>query len=67
VVTVRSEQSSLLTVDETIQVLRLGRTRVNEMLRSGELPSYKAGRRRLIRRQDLETWLEEHKWKPGRE
>ena len=62
----RSEQSDLLTVDETIQVLRLGRTRVNEMLRSGELPSYKTGRRWIIRRRDLEAWLEQQKWEPSR-
>ena len=58
------EQSELLTVDETIRLLRLGRTRVNEILRSGDLPSYKLGRRRLVRRQAVEEWLERHKDKP---
>jgi excisionase family DNA binding protein len=55
------EQSELMTVDETIRLLRLGRTRVNEILRSGDLPSYKLGRRRLVRRRDIEEWLERHK------
>jgi len=59
------EQSELLTVDETIRLLRLGRTRVNEILRSGDLPSYKLGRRRLVRRRDIEDWLERHKDEPG--
>ncbi len=62
---VQTEQPELLTVDETIRTLRLGRTRVNEVLRSGDLPSYKLGRRRLVRRQDIEEWLERHKAVPG--
>jgi|tagenome__1003787_1003787.scaffolds.fasta_scaffold20972672_4 excisionase family DNA binding protein len=57
----KTEQPELMTVDETIRVLRLGRTRVNEILRSGDLPSYKLGRRRLVRRRDVEEWIERHK------
>ena len=63
----QSEQHDLLTVDETIRALRLGRTRVNEILRSGDLVSYKLGRRRLIRRKDIDAWLERHKAVPGEE
>lgn len=59
------EQQELLTVDETIRVLRLGRTRVNEMLRSGELPSIKIGRRRLVRRHNVEQFLDAHEYCPG--
>jgi excisionase family DNA binding protein len=59
------EQHELLTVDETIRILRLGRTRVNELLRSGDLRSLKLGRRRLVRREDLTAWLAEHEYKPG--
>ena len=61
----QAEGQELLTVDETIRVLRLGRTRVNEMLRSGEIPSLKLGRRRLVRRKDLEAWLDDHVYEPG--
>ena len=63
----QSEQHELLTVDETIRFLRLGRTRVNEILRSGDLVSYKLGRRRLVRRSDISAWLERHKAMPGEE
>jgi excisionase family DNA binding protein len=59
------EKHDLLTVDETIRVLRLGRTRVHEILRSGEIPSLKLGRRRLVRRKDLEAWLDDHVYMPG--
>jgi excisionase family DNA binding protein len=61
------EQQDLLTVDETIRVLRLGRTRVNEMLRGGELPSIKIGHRRFVRRIDLEHFLDAHEYRPGEE
>jgi excisionase family DNA binding protein len=55
------ERQDLMTVDEVIRWLRLGRTRTNELLRSGAIPSYKIGRRRLVRRADVEMWLQEHK------
>jgi hypothetical protein len=39
------ERQDLMTVDEVIRWLRLGRTRTNELLRSGCIPSYELGRR----------------------
>lgn len=38
----------LLTVEETIQRLRVGRTTVHELVQRGELASIKIGRRRLF-------------------
>lgn len=38
----------------------IGRTRLYEAIRSGELPSLKLGARRLIRIVDLEAWLDRH-------
>jgi excisionase family DNA binding protein len=62
----KTRRPELLTVEETIRTLRLGRTRVDEILRSGELVSYKLGHRRLVRVQDVEAWLERHKDEPGK-
>ncbi len=59
------EQEELLTVDEVRVWLRLGRTRLNELLQSGELPSFKVGRRRFLRRGDILDWLEGYRWEPG--
>lgn len=56
------EQEELLTVDEVKTWLRLGRTRLNELLQSGELPSFKIGRRRFIRHGDVLKWLEQHRY-----
>ncbi len=58
------EQEELLTVEEVRLWLRLGRTRLNELLQSGELPSFKVGRRRFIRRGDVPRWLERHRYQP---
>lgn len=58
------EQEELLTVDEVRVWLRLGRTRVNEILKSGELPSFKIGCRRFVRRGDILAWLEQYRFEP---
>jgi excisionase family DNA binding protein len=55
----------LLTVKEVARELRLGRTRAYGLLWSGELRSLKIGRRRLVRRSDLERFLESHELEPG--
>jgi excisionase family DNA binding protein len=59
------EQEELLTVEEVRRWLRLGRTRLNELLQSGELPSFKVGRRRFIRRGDVPKWLQQYRHHPG--
>lgn len=58
------ERQELLTVEETARILRLGRTRTNEILWSGALRSVKIGRR-LIRRADLERFISENECAPG--
>jgi excisionase family DNA binding protein len=60
-----AEQEELLTVEEVRLWLRLGRTRLNELLQSGELPSFKIGRRRFVRRGDAMEWLERYRYHPG--
>jgi len=53
------------TTDELIRWLGLGRTKTYELLRSGEIPSYRIGRVRRIRRQDVEAWLERNRYQSG--
>ena len=59
------ERKEWFTTDELVRWIGLGRTKTYEMLRSGEIPSYKIGRVRRIRRQDVEAWLEQNRFKPG--
>jgi excisionase family DNA binding protein len=61
----QAEKKEWFTTDELVGWLGLGRTKTYEMLRSGEIPSYKIGRLRRIRRQDVEAWLERNKFRPG--
>jgi excisionase family DNA binding protein len=57
-------QKEWFTTDELIRWLRLGRTKTYELLRTGEIPSYKIGRVRRIRRRDVKGWLERNKYPP---
>jgi excisionase family DNA binding protein len=59
------EPKEWLSTDELVRWLGSGRTKTYEMLRSGEIPSYRWGRRRLIRRRDVEAWLEANRYVPG--
>ena len=62
-----TKQTTLLSVDEVVERLRIGRTSVNSFLWSGELPSIKLGRRRLVHPDDLDRFLREHQYVPGQE
>lgn len=47
----------LMTVTEVIEVTGLGRTTINRLMNSKELPSVKVGARRLVPVNGLEAWL----------
>jgi excisionase family DNA binding protein len=44
-------------VEEAAQVLSLGRTTVKKLIATGQLTSVRVGRRRLIPRSELETYV----------
>jgi len=47
----------LLSVEEAASLLRLGRTRVYQLVMGGKIQSVKVGRRRLVVRQGLEEFV----------
>ena len=47
----------LITVEETSELLRLGRTRTYEFIRCGSIQSVKVGRRRLVVRSSLDGFV----------
>ena len=49
----------LLTVEDVQNVIRLGRTKVYELIRTGQLPVIRIGRSVRIRREALERWVAE--------
>lgn len=50
-------QPELLTVQDVQTITQLGRTKVYELIRDGELPVLRIGRSLRIRREVLEAWL----------
>jgi excisionase family DNA binding protein len=47
----------LLTIADVQQATQLGRTKLYELMRDGELPFIRIGRSVRIRREDFEAWL----------
>jgi len=54
-----------LSSEDVRQWLGLGKTKTQELLQSGAIPSYKIGRIRRIRRRDVERWLEKNRCEIG--
>lgn len=51
------QDTLLVTVEETARLFNIDRSTVYDMLRRGDLPSVKIGRRRLISRQALINFI----------
>ena len=47
----------LFSLDQAAEVLRIGRTKMFEILASGDLPTRYLGRRRVVLRADLEAYV----------
>jgi excisionase family DNA binding protein len=47
----------LITVEETMQQLRIGRSKLYSLIKEEGLPVHKFGRRTLIDPQELRPWL----------
>ena len=60
----KAEEKEWFATDELVRWLGLGRTKTYELVNT-EIPSYKIGRLRRIRRQDVEAWLEQNRDQPG--
>jgi prophage regulatory protein len=53
-------ESILLRAEEVAELLGLGRTKVFELLTSGELPTVRIGRCVRVRREDVTRWVNDH-------
>ncbi len=54
-------QQEWMSPEEFREWLGIGRTKCYELLSRSEIPSYKVGKLRRIRRFDVERWLESQK------
>jgi excisionase family DNA binding protein len=53
-------QPLVFTLDQVLELVPgLSRSELFRQIRTGNLPSLKVGRKRAIRRQDLERWIDE--------
>jgi excisionase family DNA binding protein len=52
-------QSLLVTVEEAARLLGIGRTTMFELIGSGDVKSLRLGRRRLIARKSLESFIDD--------
>ncbi len=60
---VQDEQSDVLTIAEVARYLKLHELTVRRLAREGELPAFKVGRQWRIKRDLLESWIEERSGK----
>jgi excisionase family DNA binding protein len=60
------QQREWFSAEELRRWLSLGKTKTQELLQSGEIPSYRIGRVRRIRRADVEHFLEQNRFESGR-
>ena len=49
----------LHTIAETCQITSIGRTKIYELITSGEPPARKVGKKTLIAREDLKRWADQ--------
>jgi len=55
--TIVTYDTEVLSVKQTMLVLGIGKAKLYEFIRSGELVSFLIGNRRMIRREDLDDFL----------
>ena len=60
-----ASEHEFLKPEEVAQLLRCGRTKTYELLRSNSIPSYFVGRNRIVRRSDVIAWLAGQRYRPG--
>lgn len=46
-----------LSIEETCSATRIGKTKIYQLINSGELKAHKIGKRTIILKQDLEAFL----------
>ncbi len=54
-------ETKFLTIKEVAQMLRVSELWVRRRMNNGEIPSYKLGRRRLFKAEEVEGWIESQK------
>ncbi len=56
-ITTLQREPLLITIEETMQVMKLGRTKIYALIRQEGLPVHRFGRRVLVNPDELKSWL----------
>jgi len=56
-----------LNIKETASLLKVHVSHVNKLVAEGKIPSYKMGKRRLFKRDDIINWMERFRVAPEEE
>lgn len=54
----KMSQNEVFSVKQTQKIIGFGKTKIYQLLNSGELPAKKAGRKTLILKRDIDKFLE---------
>jgi excisionase family DNA binding protein len=54
-------EDKILSIKQASQFLKLHISTINRLIETGEIPSYKLGKRRLFDRDELFRWFKKHK------
>lgn len=53
----QNQTAGAISIEEAVKFTGIGRSKLYQAMASGELPSFKFGKRRLIRREAVSAWL----------
>lgn len=59
----RNNNLEIYTTKEMMNILKFGKTKMNELLRSGEFPAVKIGGQYRITKEALEQWMKQNEGK----
>ena len=64
---VRNPRDEVMTIDELVDILPIGRSKIWQLVSQRAILSYRVGRRRYIRRDDAIAWWDAQRDDPAQE
>ncbi len=54
-------EAKFYTIKELIEILKVSESWIMRRIKANEIPSYKMGRKRLFKKEDVDQWIESQK------
>ena len=58
---VKNMEARFYTIKELIKILKVSESWIMRRIKENEIPSYKMGRKRLFKKEDIDQWIESQK------